>query len=84
MNGERFRLDFAYPDQKIAIEYDGWEWHSSRSAFDRDRRRDRMLQLAGWTVLRITSQTSDSDLLDTLRALVRKGPAEGPKRTNGG
>jgi hypothetical protein len=68
--GERFRLDFAYPEQKVAIEYDGWDWHSSRSAFDRDRRRDRLLQLAGWTVLRFTSRTSDAEILETLRAFV--------------
>jgi hypothetical protein len=71
VGAERFRLDFAYPDQKIAIEYDGWDSHRSRSAFDRDRRRDRLLQLAGWTVLRITSRTPDDELLDTLRAFVR-------------
>jgi hypothetical protein len=69
--GERFRLDFAYPDQKVAVEYDGWDWHSTRTAFDRDRRRDRLLQLAGWTVLRFTSRTSDVEILDTLRAFVR-------------
>jgi very-short-patch-repair endonuclease len=65
VDGERFRLDFAYPARMVAIEYDGWDTHRSRSAFDRDRRRDRKLQLAGWTVLRITSQTSDAELLDT-------------------
>jgi hypothetical protein len=67
---ERFRLDFAYPQRKVAIEYDGWNAHSSRTSFDRDRRRDRLLQLAGWTVLRITSRTPDDELVDTLRAFV--------------
>ncbi len=71
VRGERFRLDLAYPDLKVAVEYDGWDWHSTRSAFDRDRRRDRLLQLDGWTVLRFTSRTSDTELLDTLRAFVR-------------
>jgi hypothetical protein len=84
VNGERFRLDFAYPDEMVAIEYDGWDWHSSRTAFDRDRRRDRLLQLAGWTVLRVTSRTPDAELVETLRAFVRNGPVMGPKRTNGG
>jgi hypothetical protein len=67
---ERFRLDFAYPAEKVAIEYDGWSAHSSRTSFDNDRRRDRLLQLAGWTVLRITSRTPDDELVDTLRAFV--------------
>jgi hypothetical protein len=64
---ERFRLDFAYPEQKVAIEYDGWDAHRSRGAFDRDRRRDRLLQLAGWTVLRFTSRSSDAEILDAVR-----------------
>ena len=65
VRGERFRLDFASPEQMVAIEYDGWDWHSTRSAFDRDRRRDRLLQLDGWTVLRFTSRTTDAEILDT-------------------
>jgi hypothetical protein len=64
---ERFRLDFAYPEQKVAIEYDGWDAHRSRGAFDRDRRRDRLLQLAGWTVLRFTSRSSSAEILDAVR-----------------
>jgi hypothetical protein len=84
VDGDRFRLDFAYPDEMVAIEYDGWDAHRARTAFDRDRRRDRKLQVAGWTVLRITSQTSATELVETLRAFVRNGPVMGPKRTNGG
>jgi very-short-patch-repair endonuclease len=70
---DRFRLDFAYPDALIAIEYDGWDPHRSRTAFDHDRRRDRLLQLAGWRVLRFTSQSSDDEIVSTLRPLVREG-----------
>ena len=69
--GEHFRLDLAYPDRLLAIEYDGWDFHRSRSAFDRDRRRDRLLQLAGWTVLRFTSRTSDDELVATVARFVR-------------
>jgi hypothetical protein len=67
--GDRYRLDLAYPEQKVAIEYDGWDTHRSRTAFDRDRRRDRILQLAGWTVLRFTSQTSDAEIVTTVRSV---------------
>jgi hypothetical protein len=71
VGGENFRLDFAYPDAKVAIEYDGWDAHRSRGAFDADRRRDRSLQLAGWVVLRVTSQTADAEIVQTVAAFVR-------------
>jgi hypothetical protein len=47
---DKFRLDLAYPDAKLAIEYDGWDTHKTRIAFDADRRRDRILQLNGGVV----------------------------------
>jgi very-short-patch-repair endonuclease len=48
------RVDFAYPPCKVAIEVDGYEAHSSLSAFGRDRARQNELVTAGWTVLRFT------------------------------
>lgn len=44
------RPDLAYPDQKIAIEYDSRQEHSSRRAYERDKARTFELQLAGWVV----------------------------------
>jgi hypothetical protein len=48
------RVDFAYPDLKIAIEYDGL-WHGGTTAFLDDRRRLNRLAAAGWTVLHVTA-----------------------------
>jgi hypothetical protein len=72
IGNDRFRLDLAYPDVNVAIEYDGWATHRSRSAFDADRRRDRLLQLAGWTVIRFTSRTSDDEVIASLRPFVHR------------
>jgi hypothetical protein len=68
---DRFRLDLAYPDAKVAVEYDGWDTHRTRTAFDADRRRDRILQMNGWVVLRLTSQTSDAEIVRTVSAFVQ-------------
>ncbi|MDQ3153549.1 MAG: endonuclease domain-containing protein [Actinomycetota bacterium] len=38
----------------LAIEVDGWAWHSGADRFQRDRTRQNQLHLAGWTVLRFT------------------------------
>jgi hypothetical protein len=49
------RVDFAYVDLKIAIEYDGL-WHGERTAFLADRRRLNRLTAAGWVVVHVTAE----------------------------
>jgi hypothetical protein len=48
------RVDFAYPELRLAIEVDGFAAHSSLEAFRHDRVRQNALVGAGWTVLRFT------------------------------
>jgi very-short-patch-repair endonuclease len=38
----------------VAVEVDGWAWHTDPERFRRDRQRQNALVLAGWTVLRFT------------------------------
>jgi len=52
-NGELRRLDFAWPEQRLAVEYDGVDWHSGPEAMRRDRRRHAALTDIGWTALAI-------------------------------
>ena len=50
-----FELDFAYLDQQVALECDGWESHGlDREQFERDLERDAALTAAGWVVLRFS------------------------------
>ena len=46
-----YRLDLAYPHARIAVEYDGEEFHSSPEARERDRIRRQWLRDHGWTVI---------------------------------
>lgn len=46
------RTDFAWPDRKVALEYEG-AWHTRQIAAD--RRRIEVLQAAGWRVLFVTA-----------------------------
>jgi very-short-patch-repair endonuclease len=48
------RVDLAFHEQRIAIEYDG-AWHGERGQFVKDRRRLNRLVAAGWTVLHVTA-----------------------------
>lgn len=56
MNGRRIvaRLDFAYPDAMLVLEYDG-DHHRDRTTFRFDLERQNELRLLGWTVLRFTA-----------------------------
>ncbi len=51
---EGLEVDFAEPTRRLVIEGDGWEFHSSRDAFERDRHRDLVLAAAGWRCVRLT------------------------------
>lgn len=64
------RVDLAYPELRIAIEYDG-HWHAERRAFLDDRRRLNRLVAAGWVVLHVTSDDlrRPERLLARIRAL---------------
>lgn len=48
------RLDFAYPDERVAVEADGYTWHSGRRAWSRDLARRNALTARGWSVLHVT------------------------------
>lgn len=63
-----FRIDLAYPVAKLAIELDGWEFHSLRTAFDDDRARANALVAAGWTLLRFTSRSTDAEIVACVTA----------------
>lgn len=47
-------VDLHWPAHNLVVEFDGWTYHSTRAAFERDRRRDADLQLAGQRVMRVT------------------------------
>lgn len=71
--------DFAYPPERLAIEADGYRWHSGRADWERDRSRLNDLTLLGWRVIHVTwtelsgrPQAVIAALQDALAA----GPAE--------
>ena len=46
--------DYRWPAQRILVEIDGYRFHGSHRAFERDRRRDAQASAAGFTTIRIT------------------------------
>ncbi len=51
------RLDLAYPDAKICVEYDGEEFHTRPEHRVRDRERRRWLREHGWYVIVLTKES---------------------------
>jgi very-short-patch-repair endonuclease len=49
-----YNADFFWPAHRLIVEVDGYQFHSSRWAFERDRKRDAAHVLAGYRVIRIT------------------------------
>jgi hypothetical protein len=64
------RVDFAWPEQKVALEYDG-VWHGDAQQVGRDRRRLNELTAAGWTVVFVTA----ADLRDPVALVARVAAA---------
>lgn len=46
-----FRVDLAYPLSRVAVEYDGREFHESSEQREHDRKRREWLAARGWTVI---------------------------------
>ncbi len=49
-----FELDCYWPEQRFAVELDVFETHGTRAAFERDRKRQEDLLLAGIAMTRVT------------------------------
>jgi very-short-patch-repair endonuclease len=52
--GEEWQGDFVWPKERLVVETDGFETHGTRQAFVRDRRRDQVLMVNGWTPVRVS------------------------------
>lgn len=52
-------VDALFEAERVIVELDGWEFHSDRAAFERDRARDAVTTAAGYITLRITQARMD-------------------------
>jgi len=70
-----YEIDFFWPDQGVAVEVDGFAYHSTRDRFEGDHQRDRRLRKAGITVIRVTwrqlQREPEAVLVDVAQALAR-------------
>jgi very-short-patch-repair endonuclease len=66
-------VDALWEEEKVAVQLDTYEFHGTPAAFEDDRRRDAVLQVAGYSVLRVTGRWLDDDpagVAATVRSLL--------------
>ena len=69
--GDLWRVDFAWPEAMLVVEYESVEWHANAAAFKRGQMRTARLQACGWSVMPIVADD------------VRRNPAALVARING-
>jgi hypothetical protein len=71
-------LDFAWPQARVAIEFDSYRYHGGRLKHDLDAQRVLRLKTRGWTVLRVTDAELDAGCPNAIPALRRALPSADP------
>ena len=66
-----FEVDFLWRPQHVIVEIDGYRFHSTRSAFERDHHRDATLTAHGYTTLRFTWRQLKYDALAVIATVAR-------------
>lgn len=77
----RAEVDFLFRDQRVVVEVDGGAYHRTDRQRDEDNARDARLQLARYTVIRVSDRRLNHDpegvIADVAAALVRGGGRRG-------
>lgn len=71
-DGRRWRVDFAWPEQGVIVEYDGFDWHNSPEDLRHDRQKRAALEELGWRVMSIVAD----DVRRQPAAMVRRIDAQ--------
>lgn len=67
INGRKFRIDIAFPDERVAIEVDGFAFHGRHlGVFNTDRERGNLLTQHGWLILHYTIRRIRNDMFSVL------------------
>ncbi len=81
---EGYEVDFVWPEDRVIVEIDGRAAHGTRSAFERDRLRDRRLLRAGFRTIRLTDRAlryeEDAIVADLEVLLSRSCASSNPSR----
>jgi len=77
-SGHRYRLDLGWSAQKVALEYDGLEYHGSHASLRHDRERHNWLTAQGWTMIYATARqilSAPEELIAQIRRALQTAAA---------
>ena len=75
-----FELDCYWPEHRFAVELDLFETHGTRAAFERDRKRQEDLLLAGIGMTRVTGPRLEREPREVVERVGRLLSAREPRR----
>lgn len=67
----RYRIDFVLPEEHLAIELDGHDYHKTKAQRTNDAKRERDLQELGWHVIRFTGTEVYRDVENCVQQIER-------------
>jgi hypothetical protein len=73
-----FLVDALFPDEKVIVELDSWEFHANRESFEDDRERDGVTTEAGLVTVRITKRGFEKQTERLLRILAARRRLHSP------
>ena len=79
IDGRKVHPDVLFERERLVVEIDGREFHSKADVFESDRRRQNLLVLDGWCVLRFTVRMIDDEpevVIATVRAALAMLPSQ--------
>jgi hypothetical protein len=68
-----YRLDLAWPKSRVAVEYDGREYHEDDVRRKHDEERREWLRRRGWTIVVVTKDDFTADSVETWIGALREG-----------
>ena len=68
LRGKQRRVDAAYPELRIAMEFNGWGEHGKRSAVGPDLTRRNAIEIDGWLLLEFADDHRRDEVITTVRA----------------
>jgi hypothetical protein len=79
---EGLELDCYWPEFRFAVELDVFETHGTRAAFERDRKRQEDLLLAGISMTRVTGPRLEREADEVMKRVAQLLSARAPRRVS--